>query len=290
MLFKLLTFALMHPIYTYIKDNLSDTYTPSEGAALAKWILTDVFHFSVTELYGGKGTNFPENERKRLEDILGRLKNFEPMQYILGEARFDGRTFRVTPDVLIPRPETEELVDWIVHDHPKSHLRVLDIGTGSGCIPITLALRLDRPEVAAWDISGQALAVARENAETHGVKIAFSQTDILCPHVPSINKVDILVSNPPYVTENERADMAPNVLDWEPELALFVPDNDPLRFYRRIAGLGRELLVPGGSLYFEINRSYGKEMVQLLHDLGYREVEIRQDLSGNDRMTKAIRP
>ena len=280
----------MHPIYHYIKDNLREAYTPSEGAALAKWILTDVFHLSTMELYGDKGTNFPENQQKRLADILARLKKYEPLQYILGEARFCGHTFRVTPDVLIPRPETEELVEWIVASHPGPKSRILDIGTGSGCIPIVLAACLPEATVSAWDISEAALQVARANAAANGVTVTFTQADVLADGLPPVGKVDILVSNPPYVTERERAEMLPNVLDWEPGLALFVPDEDPLRFYRRIARIGRELLAAGGALYVEINRAYGADIVRLLEKLGYTSVELRKDFADNDRMIKAILP
>ena len=280
----------MHPIYIYIRDSLRSVCTPSEGAALAKWILAEVFHFSATEIYGGKDTIFPENQQKRLEDILARLKKAEPLQYILGEASFYGRSFHVTPDVLIPRPETEELIEWIVDDHPEPHLHVLDIGTGSGCIPVTLAHLLDRPVLTAWEVSDAALSIARSNAARHGAVVNFVQTDVLRPELPATEPVDLLVSNPPYVTEKERGNMEANVLEWEPELALFVPDEDPLRFYRRLADIGSQLLAPQGQLYVEINRAYGEAVVRLLQGQGYRAVELRKDLSGNDRMIKAIRP
>ena len=171
----------------------------------------------------------------------------------------------------------------------KSGMTVLDVGTGSGCIPIALACRLKQPYVHAWDVSEAALQVATENAERHGVNITFRKIDVLrsgCPVFP----VDILVSNPPYIAEKERSSMERNVLDWEPEVALFVPDDDPLLFYRRIAELGWQMLVPSGALYYEINQAYGEETAELLRSIGYIDVELRKDLSGNDRMIKAVRP
>lgn len=282
----------MHPIYTYIKQVLHPYYQETEAGALAKWILTEVFHFSTFDLYAGKDMNFSENDRDRLEDILNRLRDYEPLQYVLGKAEFGGLSFEVTPDVLIPRPETLELVEWITADCQGTEgVRILDIGTGSGCIPVTLYKRLEtyRPQVASWDISEKALEVAGRNAVANGAVVTFCCQDVLSESLPE-TEVDVLVSNPPYIAEKEKASMERNVLDWEPGLALFVPDDDPLLFYRKIAETGLRILSPGGRLYYEINRAYGKETVALLERLGYTEVELRKDLSGNDRMVKAVRP
>ena len=280
----------MHPIYIYIRQALSGHYPDTEASALAKWILTEVFHFSAVDLYAGKDMNFSTNETSKLEDILTRLKRYEPLQYILGQAFFCSLPFYVTSDVLIPRPETEELVEWITDDYAKKErVRVLDIGTGSGCIPVALSKRLKKAEVFSWDVSEKALDIARRNVLLNQVEVKLEQVDVLSGIYPRI-KVDILVSNPPYIAEKERKDMEPNVLDWEPGLALFVPDDDPLVFYRRIGELGMDSLVEGGSLYYEINRAYGAETVRLLEDMGYEKVELRKDLSGNDRMIKAVRP
>ena len=191
--------------------------------------------------------------------------------------------------MLIPRPETAELIDWIVEDGKGEGKRVLDIGTGSGCIPVSLALMMDAPVVSAWDISEDALAVAAANARMNNADVAFGRVDVLGTEIPDI-KVDIIVSNPPYITESEKVDMEKNVLEWEPDLALFVPDNEPLRFYRRIAEIGLKILDDGGVIYFEINRAYGKETVEMLCGMGYKDIELRKDLSGNDRMIKALRP
>ncbi len=282
----------MHPIYTYIKQVLHPYYQETEAGALAKWILTEVFHFSTFDLYAGKDMNFSENDRDRLEDILNRLRDYEPLQYVLVKAEFGGLSFEVTPDVLIPRPETLELVEWITADCQGTEgVRILDIGTGSGCIPVTLYKRLEayRPPVASWDISEKALEVAGRNAVANGAVVTFCCQDVLSESLPE-TEVDVLVSNPPYIAEKEKASMERNVLDWEPGLALFVPDDDPLLFYRRIAEAGLRILSPKGRLYYEINRAYGKETVELLERLGYTEVELRKDLSGNDRMVKAVRP
>ena len=279
----------MNPLYIYIKQKLiAASYAETEASALARWILEEEFGFSTLELYAGKDTDFPMEKRNRLNDILVRLARFEPIQYIIGKTEFCGLTLKVSSDVLIPRPETAELVDWIVSDCPQSGLRVLDIGTGSGCIAITLAERMVEAEVSAWDISERALAVARENALHNNVRIAFSCMDVF--NEPTGTSVfDIIVSNPPYITESERAEMERNVLDYEPETALFVPDTDPLRFYRRIAHIGNQMLKPGGKLFFEINRAYGSETAAMLKYGGYSQVEVRSDSYGNARMIKAIK-
>lgn len=280
----------MHPVYLHIKKELSSFYAEGEASAMAKWISSDILHLSTMELYTGKDMNFSTKAWKEVEDILARLKQREPLQYILQEAPFCGLSFHVEKGVLIPRPETEELVEWIVSDCQKAgKVRILDIGTGSGCIPVALAERLPEAEVASCDISAEALRVAAVNVKRYGDKVILFQADILQDELPDC-RVDVLVSNPPYITDSERKDMEANVLDWEPELALFVPDTDPLRFYRRIAQKGLDWLTEGGALYFEINRAYGAETVRMLEECGYRDIALRKDLSGNDRMIKAVRP
>lgn len=279
----------MHPVYLHIKKELSPFYAEGEASAMAKWISSDILHLSTMELYTGKDMNFSTKAWKEVEDILARLKQREPLQYILQEAPFCGLSFHVEKGVLIPRPETEELVEWIVSDCQKAgKVRILDIGTGSGCIPVALAERLPEAEVASCDISAEALRVAAANVKRYGDKVTLFQADILQDELPDC-QVDVLVSNPPYITDSERKDMEANVLDWEPELALFVPDTDPLRFYRRIARKGLDWLTEGGALYFEINRAYGAETVRMLEECGYRDIALRKDLSGNDRMIKAVR-
>lgn len=278
----------MNPIVYYIKQRLHGYYPDSEIVSIAKLLLTQVFGMSVIELYAGKDNSFSANEQKQLDDILIRLQKYEPVQYIIGVEDFYGLTFEVDPNVLIPRPETEELIDWIVQENKSAGLRVLDVGTGSGCIAVSLAKNLEDAEVTAWDISEGALRVAVRNCRRNGVDVRLEQKDIL-QLSSSDRQFDVIVSNPPYIAMKEKADMEANVLDWEPGLALFVPDEKPLLFYRKISELGLEMLKPGGRLFFEINRAYGKQVVQMMSALGYRNVELKKDISQNDRMIKAER-
>ena len=279
----------MHPIVHEIRDALSGIYPPSEALSLAKMLLVEVFDFSTLELYGGKDKEISGKRRDVLDEMIRRLKKNEPIQYIIGVESFCGLTFEVNPSVLIPRPETQELVGWIAGDcEGKEACRILDIGTGSGCIPVSLAHRLPKAEVESWDISEDALQVARRNAERNGVEVLFLQKDVL-KAFPDEARYDVIVSNPPYIAEKEKVDMEANVLDWEPSIALFVPDEDPLLFYRKIAQLGCSMLKEGGALYFEINRAYGQETIQMLEAMGYKDIELRKDSWGNDRMMKAER-
>ena len=279
----------MHPLVRQIREALHGSYTDAEALSLAKMLLVEVFGFSTLELYGGKDRGFSEKEQELLSDIVCRLQNHEPIQYIIGRETFMGLVFDVNENVLIPRPETQELVNWILEDHRSDEgCKILDIGTGSGCIPVSLAHFMSGAEVEAWDISDGALDVARRNANQNEVKVLFRKQNVF-EALPSASYYDVIVSNPPYITEKEKVDMEANVLDWEPSIALFVPDTDPLLFYRKIAELGLEMLVAGGALYFEINRAYGEMMRTMLEDMGYNNVELRKDMFGNDRMIKAIK-
>ena len=234
----------------------------------------------------GKDITLSVKAEQELESILTRLHHFEPIQYILGEARFLGRTFYVAPGVLIPRPETEELVELMLKElSPIS--RILDIGTGSGCIAVSLAKELPESQVTAWDVSEDALSIAASNSKSLQVAVRFEQRDVLTYSPDATERYDVIVSNPPYVIEAEKQEMEQNVLDWEPSLALFVPDTDPLRFYRRIAMLGLEMLVPGGKLYFEINRAFGEDIVSMLRESGYHVIRLQKDISHNDRFVIA---
>ena len=279
----------MHPVFHEIRDALRGYYSDSEALALAKMLLVEVFGFSTLELYGGKDKEFSEKHRSVLAEMIRRLQKNEPIQYIIGIESFCGLTFEVDPNVLIPRPETQELVSWIVEECQKEEaIRILDIGTGSGCIPVSLAKQLPRAEVESWDISEGALEVASRNCERNEVKVLLRRKDVLNA-TPEGVFYDVIVSNPPYIADREKVDMEANVLDWEPSLALFVPDDDPLLFYRKIAQLGCEMLKEGGSLYFEINRVYGQETSLMLSELGYNQIELKKDSWGNDRMIKAKR-
>ena len=279
----------MHPVVNEIRDALKGIYPDSEAFSLAKMLLVEVFGFTTLELYGGKDKEFSGKCRGVLDEMIRRLQKNEPIQYIIGKEEFCGMTFEVNPHVLIPRPETRELVEWIVEDCRRMETcRLLDIGTGSGCISISLANLLPRSDVESWDISEGALEVARRNCERNGVKVLLRQKDVLTA-VPGDARYDVIVSNPPYITEKEKMEMDANVLDWEPSTALFVPDDNPLLFYRKIAQLGCGMLEEGGSLYFEINRAYGNETFRMLESLGYVQLELKKDSWGNDRMIKAKR-
>lgn len=271
---------------SYIRRKLQGRYDPREAGNLSRIICCEILGQQTVDYYLGKDIILSVKEEQELESILARLHNFEPIQYILGEARFLGRTFRVTPGVLIPRPETEELVEMMLKElSPVS--RVLDVGTGSGCIAISLAKELPESQVAAWDVSGEALSIAAANSKALQASVRFELRDVLTYEPCVADCYDVIVSNPPYVTEAEKQEMEHNVLDWEPSLALFVPDTDPLRFYRRIAVLGLEMLTSGGKLYFEINRAFGKDTVAMLCETGYRAVRLQKDISHNDRFVIA---
>jgi len=223
---------------------------------------------------------------QKLWEDFDRLKKGEPIQYILGKAPFYGHEFLVNSSTLIPRNETEELVHLILKENKSTGLKVLDIGTGTGCIPISLALEMQQAKVYGLDISEEALDVARKNAKQLHTDVIFLKSNIL-EELPPIEDLDILVSNPPYIPEKGKAEMHPNVLDFEPGLALFVPDQDPLLFYRVIAEKGKKLLKPGGKLYFEIHEEFGAEVLSLLEEKGYVELRLLKDLNGKDRMITA---
>lgn len=232
-----------------------------------------------------------ESVMRQLDKALTRMEANEPLQYVTGEAWFHGLKLKVTPAVLIPRPETSELVDLIekqCSDH--QDLRVLDVCTGSGCIAVSLARSLPFSRVTALDISDDALAVARDNADSLKVKVDFLKADALALPAPDSAKYDIVVSNPPYVTERERAQIAPSVLDYEPGLALFVPDRDPLLFYRAIGEYAFKALEPGGHLYFEINPDYAGDLSAMLSRQGWQDVNIIRDVHGRNRFAVAVRP
>ena len=276
----------MNKIVAYIRSRLQPYYTAEEVSALSRIVCCDLLGQAPTDYYLGKDIALSPKKEQELEDILQRLSRFEPLQYIEGRTLFLGRELLVAPGVLIPRPETEELVELMLKEIP-ADARILDVGTGSGCIAISLAKELPDALVTAWDVSPEALNVARANARKLQADVRFVECDVLACQVDEVGLYDVIVSNPPYVTEAEKADMEPNVLQWEPSLALFVPDDDSLRFYRRIAVLGRDMLADGGRLYFEINRAYGREMVEMLRAMGYVGVRVEKDLSQNDRFVIA---
>lgn len=277
----------MKRIANIICEGLSSHYPTGEVTALMRIIATELLGVSQMAFYLKDDITLTAEQQTLLENAIERLKKQEPIQYILGYSDFCGLRFKVTPATLIPRPETSELVEWITSE-ATGHESILDIGTGSGCIAVSLAHKLPQSKITAWDISPDALAVATENCKANGCAVAFEEVDILA-YEPTDKQFDIIVSNPPYIKENEKSAMHSNVLDWEPHTALFVPDSDPLLFYRTIAEKGLTLLKPGGSLYFEINRAHGKETMDMLAAFGYTSIELRKDFAENDRMIRAVK-
>ncbi|HIU54445.1 MAG TPA: peptide chain release factor N(5)-glutamine methyltransferase [Candidatus Gallibacteroides avistercoris] len=278
----------MQSCISHIRQTLGQHYSSSEINGFIRIIFESVCGYSLTDLILYKNNILSDSLRKQIDKIVERIDQNEPIQYVLGRSLFCGISFSVTPDVLIPRPETEELVELITARHAGSAPRILDMGTGSGCIAVSLAKKLPESRVEAWDISEKVLQVARKNAQENQANVTFKQVDITRELPPeAVQPYDIIVSNPPYVCLREKAEMERNVLDYEPHLALFVPDEDPLLFYRAILRAGKRLLAEGGFIYFEINRMFGHQTVSLLRQNGYEKTEIIQDLSGNDRMVAA---
>lgn len=278
----------MHITPSFLREQLSKSYEPQEANGLARIIFCDILGQSNVDYYLCKDMDLSGNEEEKVKSILQRLEKYEPIQYIEGKKYFSGREFFVRQGVLIPRPETEELVE-LAAQACKPNAKILDIGTGSGCIAISLSKKLPEAEVHAWDISEVALEVAKQNNEQLSASVHFEQHDILTYQATGEEAFDLIISNPPYIAESEKAEMEPNVLAWEPSIALFVPDNDPLLFYRRIGELALRMLTPNGKLFFEINRAYGDATKQLLCNQGYKNIHIQKDLSGNDRFVYAER-
>lgn len=296
--------------YNQLWKRLTAIYNEREAQAIVRTVLDALFGMSLTDICLGKVTQLSADDTTRLEKIIQRLEKSEPVQYVLGAEWFAGRLFSVAPGVLIPRPETEDLVKWTCdeakekekEDNSKEergkeekevskkgeeapHPSILDIGTGSGCIAITVALALPQARVTAWDISTDALAIAAGNAHRLGASVRFEHQDALSAPDDE-ERWDVIVSNPPYICDRERADMSDNVLSYEPELALFVPDNDPFLFYRAIASYASKALKPGGRLLFETNTAYAHEVAQAMADEGFTAIEIRNDCFGKPRMVK----
>ena len=296
--------------YQQFWQSLTPLYDAGEAQAIVRTVLDVEYGMTLTDIICGKVNELSSDEERNLEEIIIRLQKGEPVQYVLGEADFAGRTFHVEPGVLIPRPETAELCQWIEEevssldaDDPK---QILDICTGSGCIAITLGLTIPNSEVTGWDISEDALRIAQGNVEmlkARNVRIEY-QDALMLPKAAeaaeaaeiseaaesSLSKGwNIIVSNPPYICEKEKADMEKNVLEHEPSIALFVPDEEPLKFYRAIAEYASSALKTGGALYFEINPIYEKETREMLQDLGFKDIETKEDAYGKKRMMKAMK-
>lgn len=301
--------------YQQLWQSLTPLYDAGEAQAIVRTVLDVKYGMTLTDIICGKVNEISADEERKLEEIIIRLQKGEPVQYVLGEADFAGRTFHVEPGVLIPRPETAELCQWIEKDMIEKSIvssgdssedspedssgnspqatddakLILDICTGSGCIAITLGLNIPNSEVTGWDISEDALRIARGNVEmlkARNVRIEY-QDALALPK--AAEAADLIVSNPPYICEKEKADMEKNVLEHEPSLALFVPDEDPLKFYRAIAEYASSALKPEGALYFEINPIYEKETREMLLKLDFKDIETKEDAFGKKRMMRAIK-
>lgn len=293
--------------YQEFWQSLTPLYDAGEAQAIVRTVLDVEYGMTLTDIICGKVNELSSDEERNLEEIIIRLQNGEPVQYVLGEADFAGRTFHVEPGVLIPRPETAELCQWIEENvsslEADESKQILDICTGSGCIAITLGLTILNSEVTGWDISEDALRIAQGNMEmlkAGNVRIEY-QDALMLPEAAEAAEIseaaeadsalaknwDIIVSNPPYICEKEKADMEKNVLEHEPSIALFVPDEKPLKFYRAIAEYASSALKSGGALYFEINPIYEKETREMLQELDFKDIETKEDAFGKKRMMKA---
>jgi len=274
-------------VWRHYRDRLEAGANAVEASTVIGWLFEDLFGIDRSALMLNPERLLSESELLKLHFAVERVEQGEPVQYITGKAEFMGRYFEVNPAVLIPRPETEELVRWISEDLPHE-ARVLDIGTGSGIIPISLKLNHPKLQVAALDVSEEALAVARRNGETLQAEVNWMQLDMLS-QAPR-GEVDIVVSNPPYVLASEAQEMQVQVVEHEPGLALFVPDADPLIFYERIIKWGAENLKSGAVVYFEIHEHYGQEIIAIFDSYGFVNMKLRRDLNGKDRMLRGYRP
>ena len=279
---------LLKQYKSYFSEQLTSIFPQTEIDTFFFLLIEEYLAFQRIDLTLHPAFEVPSDKKMLLDEALVRLKKEEPIQYILGKTEFFGLPFNVDKNTLIPRPETEELVEWVIKEVKKSQnlLSILDIGTGTGCIPISLKKQLPNVNVSAIDVSEKALSIAKKNAELNETEVSFIHQDILKTKVLN-SKFDIIVSNPPYVRELEKAEIKNNVLENEPHLALFVEDNNPLLFYKKIADLAKNSLAKTGILFFEINQYLGKETVDMLKSKGFTKVELRKDLFGNNRMIKA---
>ena len=271
-------------------SGLQPLYDENEATSISRLLFRHFLNMSNVELAIYKQQGMDDEDKKKIQHALKRLQKGEPIQYVVGEVEFSNCKLKVNPDVLIPRPETEELVQLIMMENKISGLNILDIGTGSGCIAISLARGMAESKVSAVDVSENALTLARENAFDNNAKVDFINMDILDEEKSSsLSTVDIIVSNPPYVLEKEKSLMHDNVLKFEPAIALFVQDNDPLLFYKAIGQVAMQKLRIGGKLYFEINEAYGNDIASLLENEGFVQVEIKKDIHGKDRFVRGIK-
>jgi release factor glutamine methyltransferase len=275
-------------IILWIKSELKGYYPLSETDSLSTLILCNKLNYSKTQLLVNFDRVLPTKIINEIDQIVNELKLYKPIQYILGCTTFYNLDFKISEGVLIPRPETEELVNWIIKENSKGFYTILDIGTGSGIIAISLSKNMPGSTVTAIDIADEPLKITQQNCKLNNVDVELIQYDVLNPPKKLNKTFDIIVSNPPYVTEKEKTMMHPNVLNYEPHLALFVPDNDPLVFYRHIIDIALDHLNSGGKIYFEINESFGTEVAILLEEKGFSEIVIQKDINNKNRMIRAV--
>ncbi|MCA1761719.1 MAG: peptide chain release factor N(5)-glutamine methyltransferase [Flavobacteriales bacterium] len=285
MIFKAMNVSALVQLF---RQELIQIYPQREVEQIIALVFEEVLNYSRVDIVLNSDEVPDDGRLIAMQAALDRLKNSEPVQYVLGKTVFYGLPFRVNKDVLIPRQETEELIHWILKDQFPERPTVIDLGTGSGCIPIVLKDLWPAAKVFGADISIDALNVANQNAAQNGVEVEFFHFDIIERESLAFMKFDLMVSNPPYVRRSERNLMEQNVLGFEPEMALFVDDSDPLIFYRKIVDLAEGHLNKGGKLYFEINEAYGAELKQLMKDRGFGNVELKKDFNGKDRMMRGV--
>ncbi|WP_276133891.1 peptide chain release factor N(5)-glutamine methyltransferase [Polluticoccus soli] len=278
----------LNDAFYQLRNELQPLYGAQEAAAIAHEVMFHLTGMDKLQRLVEKEKQLSATQDDQLAKMLSELKTGRPMQYVLGHAWFMGREFNVNEHVLIPRPETEELVQWIVDDIKEQNITLLDIGTGSGCIPISLKLTLRDANITSCDISEYALQVAQENVQQLGAEVNFIQLDFLqSEHWQQLGSYDVIVSNPPYIPVTERETLHTNVRDFEPELALFVPGNDAQLFYREIAAFGKTHLKTGGTIYCELHVDYAEATQRLFEEYGYKAT-IKKDMHGNLRMLKAV--
>jgi len=280
--------VVVNEAIAFIRNALKDEYPLREIRSFTELIFEHILNYTKTDILLNDDTKLSNSSFFQIQEIINQLLNHKPIQYILGKAWFFDLEFDVSPDVLIPRQETEELVKWVIDNAGSKPFRIIDIGTGSGCIAIALSLNLPLSEISATDISEKAISLAAKNAKKSGASVKFIVEDIFAPVIVKSGKYDIIVSNPPYLTESEKKLTGKNVLHYEPLSALFVPDNQAMIYYDAIAAIAREVLNPGGNLFFEINERKYAETEQLLKRHLFSAIEIRRDINGKYRMAKAV--
>lgn len=291
---KIIKFVVMtiHEATYFLLKKLRSIYAESEASQITDWVMENITGSGKTERMLYKNSAITDKEEVQLNQYADKLMMNEPVQYVLGEAWFAGMKFHVDKNVLIPRPETEEMLDWVIADCRLQivDLDILDIGTGSGCIAVSLKKKLPRSHIKAVDVCSEALFVATNNAINLDAEVDFVLLDFLDKNKwNELGLFDIIISNPPYVKQDEITTMHQRVTNHEPHLALFVPDNDALLFYKAIAGFGKTHLQPGGAIYVEINEALGKEVTELFKKEGYTSIEIKKDMQGKERMVKVKR-